>query len=280
MLDKESRGAGASLLDRAAPASPAAGKQTLTERDARGGDGEGEVDDRGTGALIGGAIGAVGGAIIGGLVGGLPGAVGGAVMGGAAGAGAGALMGGADAGPAAPAAVPTPIAVRNGPTHTPIDSGDSIGMAIAITVTSSSGNDADMARIQDSEQVGTSINHTGCATTMAPMPSRNSGFMAGHPIPADRHGSSRARIVALADAGGSGSYEREQLDIYTDAAAGVTTPVAIPSSGYIVKRIITKGAGTNVTFRTEKRPAAVTVNGFTTAAGPSATQGDTVVARA
>jgi hypothetical protein len=179
------------------------------------------------------------------------------------------------------ATVPTPVAVRNGPRHAPIDSGDRIGMSIAITVTSSTGRDADMARIQDSEQVGVSTNHTGSASAMAPMASSNSGFMAGHPIPDDQHGSSRSRILDLADNhGGNGSYERPQLDIYTDAAAGVTTPRAIPHSGYIIKRTITKGTGTHVVFRTEKRAAAVSVNGYTSEAGPSPTQGDDVVARA
>jgi hypothetical protein len=147
-------------------------------------------------------------------------------------------------------------------------------------VSSSSGVDADMARIQDSEQVGVSTAHTGSAMAMAPMASSNSGFMPGYPIGDDQHGSSRSRILGLVDGhGGDGSYERPQLDVYTDAAAGVTTPTAIPHSGYIIKRTFTKGAGTKVTFRTEKRPAAVTVNGFSSAAGPSGAQGDDVIAR-
>jgi hypothetical protein len=291
MFEHASRGSGGHAVGHGTgAASP--GKRTLTEalpavpvsgdRDARGGAGGLEEDDRSTGALLGGGIGAVGGAIAGALLGGVPGAIGGAVLGGVVGAGIGAALGGGGGGGGGgDPAVPTPIAVRNGPTHTPIDEPDRIGMAIAITVTSSTGNDADMARIQDSEQVGTSMNHTGSATSMAPMRSSNSGFMPGYPIPADQHASPRARILDLADNhGGNGSYEREQLDIYTDAAAGVTTPVAIPSSGYIVKRIITKGPGTRVTFRVEKRPARVSVNGYTSDAGPSPTQGDTVIARA
>jgi hypothetical protein len=244
--------------------------------DARGGAAKGGgavVDDRGTGALIGGGIGAVGGAIIGGLVGGVPGAIGGAVLGGALGAGVGGALGGGTT-------VPAPVAVRNGPTHAPIDSGDDVGMSIAITITSSTGVDADMARIQDSEHVGLSFNHTGSCASLPALASNQSGFMAGFPIPDDQHGWSRAAVIDRADNhGGNGSFEKHQLDVFTDAAASVTAPTVIPHSGYIIKRIITKGPGTLITFRTEKRPAAVTVNGFSTAAGPSAQQSDSVVIR-
>ena len=208
--------------------------------DARGGGGGGEVEDQHTGATP-------------------PAAGGGA--------------------PAAAPARPSPINVRNGPTHAPINSGDRVGMSIAITISSSSGRDADMAAIQDSEQVGLSYNHTGCMSGQAPLPSSQSGFMAGHPIPDDQHGWSKATIIDLADNhGGSGSFEKKQLDIYTDAAGGVTSAIAIPASGYIIKRIITK-TGTSISFRTEKRAAGVTVNSYTTTAGPSPTQGDTVQIR-
>jgi hypothetical protein len=251
--------------DAAAAASP--GKRTLTESlavsdqrgawvDARGGaSGAGIVDNRP--GIDGGAAGAVD-------AGGVP------------------TTGPSPApGPAPAPAVPTPIAVRNGPAHAPIDTPDRIGMAIAITITSSTGRDADMARIQDAEQVALSSNHTGSFSAMPPTPSSQSGFMAGHPIPDDRHEAPRAMILDYADnKGGNGSFEKAQLDIYTDAAAGVTAPRAIPHSGYLIKRIITKGPGTRVVFRTEKRPAAVSVNGFSTEAGPSGAQGDDVIARA
>src|SRR5690349_14669563 len=49
--------------------------------------------------------------------------------------------GGAGSGSAAPAA--TPVAVRNGPGHVPIDTAEAAGMAIDITLTSSTGVDAD-----------------------------------------------------------------------------------------------------------------------------------------
>ncbi|MBN1316064.1 MAG: hypothetical protein JXA42_11365 [Anaerolineales bacterium] len=185
------------------------------------------------------------------------------------------------AAPAAPAAArPTPTNVRNGPRHAPIDSGDRAGMSIAITISSSSGTDADMAGIQDSEQVGLSYNHTGSISGMAALASSQSGFMAGHPIPDDQHAWSKTAIIDRADNhGGNGSFEKQQLDIYTDSAAGVTTPVAIPNSGYIIKREIIKN-GTAITFRTSKRAGAANVNGYTSQAGPSATQSDDVAVRA
>jgi len=190
------------------------------------------------------------------------------------------------AGPAAPAPAPapaptrpTPINVRNGPAHAPIDSGDRVGMSIAITISSSSGRDADMAAIQDSEQVGLSYNHTGSMVGVAPLPSSQSGFMAGHPIPDDQHAWSKAAITDRADNhGGNGSFEKKQLDVYTDAASGVNSPTAIPASGYIIKRDITT-TGTSITFRTEKRAAPVAVNGHATSAGPSPTQAEDVVVR-
>ncbi len=153
-------------------------------------------------------------------------------------------------------------------------------MSIAIAVTSSTGVDADMARIQDSEVVSVSENHTGSFVGWPAGRSNNSGFMAGHPIPNDQHSFPKALIIDRADNhGGAGTHERRQLDVYTDAAAGVTTATPIPNSGYIIKRTITM-VGTGITFRTEKRPAGVTVDGHTTTAGPSPTQGEDVVVRA
>ncbi len=180
-----------------------------------------------------------------------------------------------------PTACPAPVAVRNGPFHAPIDTAAAVGMEIAITLTSSTGVDADMASVEDSEQVGLSFNHTGSFTGLPPLPSNQSGFMPGHPIPNDRHTLTRSLIVDRADHhGGNGSFEKQQLDIFKAPACGVTTPQAIPKSGYIIKRIITTGPGTKITFRTEKRAAACTVNGFSTGAGPSGTQADDVIVRA
>jgi len=180
----------------------------------------------------------------------------------------------------APSACPTPVAVRNGPSHAPIDTPATVGMAIAITITSSTGVDSDMSTIQDAEKVGLSYNHTGSFAGLAPLPSNQSGWMAGHPIPDDRHTAPRSLIVDRADNhGGNGSFEKQQLDLFTASACGVTTPQAIPKSGYIIKRIITTGPGTKITFRTEKRPAACSVGGFSTAAGPSGSQADDVVVR-
>jgi hypothetical protein len=166
---------------------------------------------------------------------------------------------------------PTPVNVRNGPKHSAINSGDRVGMKIAITITSSSGKDADMAGIQDSEKVGLSYNHTGSMKKVEPLESSQSGFMAGYPIPDDRHAWSKSTIIDLVDnKGGAGSFEKQQLDVYKDAKAGVTSPKVIPKSGYIIKREILT-SGKSITFRTSKRAGAAKVGGFSTAAGPSAT---------
>lgn len=178
---------------------------------------------------------------------------------------------------AAPAAA-TPVAVRNGPSHAPIDTATTAGMSIAITITSSSGVDSDMSAIQDSEQVSLSYGHTGCFTGMAALPSNQSGFMPGYPIPDDQHGTPKSLVIDRADNhGGDGQFDKNQLDIYT--GAGVTTATAIPASGYRIRRIIKTGPGTKIVLRTEKSPNACSVNGYTTTAGPSPTQADEVTVR-
>lgn len=185
---------------------------------------------------------------------------------------------GAGSGAAAPAVAATPVAVRNGPGHTPIDEATKVGMAIDITLTSSTGVDADMATILDSEQVGTSINHTGSYAKEPSKRSNNSGYMPGYPIPADRHSTTRAEVIRVADTnGGAGSFEREQLDTWKPDAAG--TAAAIPASGYFIRREIIV-AGTGLRLRTEKGPRDVTVNGFTSTAGPSPLQSEEVEVRA
>lgn len=220
------------------------------------------ADDRGRGALIGGIIGGIGGMLLGGPIG----AIGGAAMG----AAIGALVSGQ---------CPVPIAVRNGPAHSPIDTADAAGMSIAITLTSSTGVDADMAGVQDSEQVSASLNHTGSYTAIPSARSSNSGYMAGFPIPNDQHSEPKARIIDLADNhGGNGTMDRQQLDTFTAPDCGITTPVAIPNSGYLIRRSIVV-SGTEIRFRLEKSPQDVTVNGFTASAGPSPTQSEEVVVR-
>jgi hypothetical protein len=254
---------------------PAVVTAARSERDGRGVEVEREPsDDRTTGALIGGGIGAVVGGVGGFLVGGPVGAIVGGVGGALVGAAIGAAVGGA----AAPC--PVPVAVRNGPRHAPIDTADAAGMAIAITLTSSTGNDTDMASVQDSEQVSSSFNHTGSYTAVPAGRSNNSGYMAGHPIPDDRHSEPKARIIDCADNhGGNGSMDRHQLDSFTAAACGITSPRAIPNSGYLIRRTIIV-SGTQIKFRLDKSPAACAVNGFTTTAGPSPAQSEEVVVRA
>lgn len=180
---------------------------------------------------------------------------------------------------AAPAA--TPVAVRNGPHHAPVDEPDKVGMEIAITLTSSSGKDEDMKNILDSEQVSDSKGHTGCFKDMPTIvsdTSNTSGFMPGFPIPDDEHGTSRDTMVDRSDNhGGNGKFDFDQLDIWKVKAGD--KPQAIPSSGYTIHRTITTGAGKSIVLRTEKAPAAVKVGGFSSDAGPSAAQHDDVVVR-
>ncbi len=159
----------------------------------------------------------------------------------------------------------------------PIDTAAAAGMAIDITLTSSTGVDADMAAILDSEQVSSSVNHTGSYSKVPSRRSNNSGYMPGHPIPADRHSESKADIIDTADNhGGNGSFERLQLDTWKPNAAGAEA--AIPNSGYFIKRsIITNGTG--IRYRTEKGPRAVSANGFSSTAGPSPVQAEEVEVR-
>jgi hypothetical protein len=174
---------------------------------------------------------------------------------------------------------PLPIAVRNGPGHSPIDTASAAGMMIDITLTSSSGNDADMANVLDSEQVSTSFNHTGSYSAVPPGNSSNSGYMPGYPIPPDHHSEPKARIIDCADNhGGNGSMDRLQLDSYKAPGGGVTDPTVVPNSGYLIRRTITTN-GNEIKFRVDKSPQACTVNGFTTDAGPSPAQGDEVTVR-
>ena len=177
------------------------------------------------------------------------------------------------------AKAPVPVAVRNGPKHGPIDDADAVGMSIAITLTSSSGRDEDMANVQDSEQVSTSFNHKGSYKSVDAFPSRNTEYMPGYPIPDDAHAEEVDRIFSLADHhGGSGSYERQQLDTFKAPAAGVTDPQAIPNSGYLIRRTIIVHGG-QIKFRVEKSPQACTVKGFSSEAGPSPAQRAEVVVR-
>jgi hypothetical protein len=188
----------------------------------------------------------------------------------------------ADGHPSGPSAAqikygPRPIAIENGPFHAPIDTAGLVGMAIAITMRYS-GNRADLSHVQDSEQVGLSFNHTGSFVGVAPIASSQSGFMSALAIPNDRHGADRATILAIA-ARGPGSFSKHQLDIYTHAREGVVTPIVVMNSGYQIDRTISTGPGTQVALTTAKRPVACTVNGFSTAPGPSPAQSERVIVR-
>jgi hypothetical protein len=176
----------------------------------------------------------------------------------------------------------TPVAVRNGPHHTPIDEPDQVGMAIGITLTSSTGTDADMRSILDSEKVSDSKGHTGSCRSMPTIvsdPTNTSSFMPGFPIPDDQHGTGRALVINRADNhGGDGQFDFDQLDIFKANASGASQ--AIPHSGYTVRRTIKTGTGGSIVLRTEKFANACTVGSFSSEAGPSATQHCDVTVRA
>ncbi len=173
-----------------------------------------------------------------------------------------------------------PIAVLNGPFHAPIDDPTEVGMEIQITVQSSSGNNADMANVMDSEKVSLSFDHTGTLAGVPPIPSTQSGFMSAVGIPNDRHGLPRAQVTAHATRHpGNGTFSKHQLDVYTDVRRGVVNPIAIPNSGYRITRTLTTGPGTQIMFRVDKTPEACTVDGFSTTAGPSPAQHDEVIVR-
>jgi hypothetical protein len=173
---------------------------------------------------------------------------------------------------------PQPIAVLNGPFHGPINTPDFVGMEIAITVRYT-GPQSDLAEVWDSEQVDRlSFGHTGSFSSIPPLPSDTSDFMPAAHIPNDQHALPRQFLLDVADNhGGSGSLSKHQLDIYTDPRHGVLRPMVIPNSGYLGS--ITAGPGTRVTLLTTKEPTACTVNGFSTAAGPSPAQSNEVVVR-
>jgi hypothetical protein len=152
-------------------------------------------------------------------------------------------------------------------------------MEIQISVVMSS-NNAELPFVQDSEVVSTSFDHIGSCTSIPPFTSSNSEFMPAFNIPNDRHTSGKARIIDIADNhGGSGSYSRNQLDIYNHARYGIFNPLAIPNSGYKITRSIIAGPGTRLRFRVDKTPQACTIGNYSTAAGPSPAQHDEVVVR-
>ena len=176
---------------------------------------------------------------------------------------------------------PQPIAVLNGPFHAPIDTPAAIGMEIQITVQSSSGNNADMAQVQDSEHVSPSVEHTGSFAALPAIVGNTSGYMPAVNIPNDRHTVGRAFFVNRADRhGGTGSISFLQLDSYTHARYGIFAPLVIPNSGYKITQTITAGPGTLLRLRTDKAPQACTVAGFATTAGPSPAQHEEIQLRA
>jgi hypothetical protein len=175
---------------------------------------------------------------------------------------------------------PQPVAVLNGPFHAPIDEPTLVGMEIEVSVKSSTGDNADMACVQDCEKVGASFDHTGSLTTMSTITSRQSPFMSAVKLPNDRHSLGRSQIIDHVEKHpGDGSYSAYQLDVYQQPSYGIFDPIVIPNSGYKITRTITQGSECQRNFRVDKTPEACTVDGFSTTAGPSPAYFDEVLVR-
>ncbi|CAN5791139.1 hypothetical protein BH11BAC3_BH11BAC3_18190 [soil metagenome] len=152
--------------------------------------------------------------------------------------------------------------------------GTSHGLITPITV-----RGTDLADVQDSEQVSASVDHTGSFSGMASVVSNTSGFMAADNIPPDRHLDGNSHTLNRFDNnGGDGTWAFLQLDIIKIPSCGISTAVAMPNSGYRIKREV-KAVGTSVKGIVTKTAEAVSVNGFTASAGLTVSKKAEVVLR-
>jgi hypothetical protein len=143
----------------------------------------------------------------------------------------------------------------------PINDGTVYGLRTPINV-----RGTELKDVQDSELVGTSIDHTGSMISRPSAKSSNSGFMAADKIPDDQHTSGIADHLSYYDAGGEGSYSRLQMDLYTIPNCNITTPWPIDNSGYRVNRTV-KAEGSKVVGIVTKTAEDVTIGSFSTTAG-------------
>ena len=137
----------------------------------------------------------------------------------------------------------------------------------------------DLANVLDSELVGSSIDHTGSMEHKPSARSNNSGFMAADDIPDDRHSSGIADHLRYFDRGGDGSYSRLQMDLYKIPTQGIDDPVAMPESGYRIKREV-KAEGSDVVGIVTKTAEAVTIGEKTSTPGLTAQKQAKVTLRA
>ncbi len=124
-----------------------------------------------------------------------------------------------------------------------------------------------LAKVEDSELVGTSMNHLGSMTHRPSARSTNSEFMPANNIPDDRHMSGIEDHLSFYDNhGGDGSYDRLQMDLFKIPKCGITTPQSMPNSGYRLKRHIFR-EGNNIVGQITKTAEAVSIDGFSSTAG-------------
>ena len=169
-----------------------------------------------------------------------------------------------------------PTMVRNGGAEAYQD-GAHVGMKVAIEIVSSTGAPDDLADVMTTEVVSWSHDHTGIFVGLASFEAteRQRRKTPGNRTKGDVHyvdyaNVDFARCFKNAGDGAQGTYKVSQLDIYT-AATG--EDVAIPASGYVIKRTFTVhhvDGAIILELEQTKKPKRVTVNGFTSGAGPSA----------
>jgi len=147
----------------------------------------------------------------------------------------------------------------------PIHDGDEYGLRTPINVRGKNLKD-----VQDSELVGTSVDHTGSMKDRPSAKSKNSDFMAADKIPDDRHVSSVSDHLDYYDNhGGDGSYSRLQMDLYKIPSCSIDTPQGMANSGYRIKRTVKKD-GKKVVGIVTKTAEAVEIDGFKSGAGLTA----------
>jgi hypothetical protein len=207
----------------------------------------------GVGAVAGGLVGAAIGAAVGGPVGALVGAGIGAVVGGVGGALVG---GGGCTASATGVALGASSAFNDGIDH---------GLITPITV-----RGTELADVQDSELVSSSVDHHGCFSPIPSTVSSTSGFMAANSIPPDRHLANNAWTLSAFDShGGDGDLSFLQTDLFKIPKCGINTAQDMPNSGYRIKRTV-KSEGTKVVGIVTKSAEAVSIGSHSSTPGLTA----------
>jgi hypothetical protein len=175
-----------------------------------------------------------------------------------------------------------PYAVQNGPGHTPYNTIDQAGMDIDIVIKSDSGTNSDLNQVMDDEVVSASYSHTGSLFTTAAITGYTTDFQIASTVAGDTHATGKAYIIDKFDNhGGAGSWRKGQLDRFYCNRCGMVEAGAkvITTSGYEVLREILAPGGAKIDFQVTKSAKSVSVGGYSSGAGPSATQHDKVTVR-